>query len=241
MEAPPQALHHPFDRQDINEHLVLFVDSSRTLARMALVCPAWWRAARRAAGYRLRALAGHTGAVFALAVLPGGQLASGSDDSTVLVWEVGSGRLVRTLAEHTGEVMALAVLPAGGLLASGSEDNTVRVWEVGSGRLVRTLAGHTGPVMKLAVLPGGLLASGSDDSTVRVWEVGSGRLVRALTGHTGDVEALAGLPGGLLATLRAGRRTTRCGCGRWRAAGWCERWPGTPTRSRRWRGCRGAC
>ena len=34
---------HPFDRQDINEHLVLFVDSSKTLACTALVCPAWWR------------------------------------------------------------------------------------------------------------------------------------------------------------------------------------------------------
>ena len=52
---------HPFDREDINEHLVIFADDSKTLACMALVCPAWWRAARRAAGYRLRALAGHTG------------------------------------------------------------------------------------------------------------------------------------------------------------------------------------
>ena len=42
------------------EHLVHFVDDSKTLACMALVCPAWWRAARRAAGYRLRALAGLT-------------------------------------------------------------------------------------------------------------------------------------------------------------------------------------
>ena len=78
----------PFDRQDINEHLILFVDSSKTLARMALVCPAWWRAARRAAGYRLRALAGHTGYVRALAGLPGGLVASGSDDKTVAVWRV---------------------------------------------------------------------------------------------------------------------------------------------------------
>ena len=78
----------PFDRQDINEHLILFVDSSKTLARMALVCPAWWRAARRAAGYRLRTLAGHTSVVFALAGLPGGLLASGSGDRTVAVWRV---------------------------------------------------------------------------------------------------------------------------------------------------------
>ena len=84
----PQAP-HPFDRQDINEHLVLFVDSSRTLARMALVCSAWWRAAR----YRVRALAGHTSSVVVLASLSGGLVASGSADSTVRVLEVGSGRL----------------------------------------------------------------------------------------------------------------------------------------------------
>ena len=84
MAAPQHT--HPFDRQDINEHLVLFVDSSKTLACMALVCPAWWRAARRAAGYRLRALAGHTGEVNALAGLPGGLVASGSGDCTVAIW-----------------------------------------------------------------------------------------------------------------------------------------------------------
>ena len=127
--AAPQAP-HPFDRQDINEHLVLFVDSSKTLARMALVCPAWWRAARRAAGYRLRTLAGHISCtVYALAGLPGGLLASGSGDDTVRVWEVESGRLVRTLAGYTDEVRALAGLP-GGLVASGSHDNTVAVWRV---------------------------------------------------------------------------------------------------------------
>ena len=161
---------HPFDRQDINEHLVILVDSSEMLARMALVCPAWWRAARRAAGYRLRALAGHTDCVWASVSLPGGLVASGSLDQTVRVWKVGSGRLVRTLVGHTSFVFALAVLP-GGLLASGSYDKTVRVWEVESGRLVRTLAGHTSYVYALVGLPGGLLASGSGDETVFVWRI----------------------------------------------------------------------
>ena len=77
----------------------------------------------------VRTLAGHTGTVFALAGLPGGLLASGSDDMTVRLWEVESGRLMRTLAGHTGTVFALASLP-GGLLASGSGDETVAVWRV---------------------------------------------------------------------------------------------------------------
>ena len=70
-----------------------------------------------------------TGWVRAVVSLPGGLLASGSNDNTVRLWEVESGRLVRTLAGHTGYVNALAGLP-GGLLASGSADRNVAVWRV---------------------------------------------------------------------------------------------------------------
>ena len=82
-----------------------------------------------ASGRLVRTLAGHTDAVYALAVLPGGLLASASGDQTVLVWEAGSGRLMRTLAWHTGSVRALAGLP-GGLVAGGSHDSTVAVWRI---------------------------------------------------------------------------------------------------------------
>ena len=80
-------------------------------------------------GRLVQTLVGHTGIVSALAVLPGGLVASGLEDSTVRVWEVGSGRLLRTLAGHTNGVIALAGLP-GGLVASGSYDNTVAVWRI---------------------------------------------------------------------------------------------------------------
>ena len=107
--------------------------ASRLEYSQTTACGGWERCscaeAGGEAGYRLRTLAGHTSAVFALAGLPGGLLASGSLDNTVRVWEVESGRLVRTLAGHTDFVRALSGLP-GGLMASGSDDMTIAVWRI---------------------------------------------------------------------------------------------------------------
>ena len=72
----------------------------------------------------------HRHTVKALASLPGGLVASGSEDETVRVWEVGSGRLVRALAGHTGSIHALAVLPGGLVASAGSYDGAVVVWRV---------------------------------------------------------------------------------------------------------------
>jgi WD40 repeat protein len=66
--------------------------------------------------------------VTSLAVLPDGQLASGSADATVIVWDSATGERVLALAGHTGAVRELAVLP-GGRLASSSTDCTMRVWK----------------------------------------------------------------------------------------------------------------
>ena len=76
---------------------------------------------------------------------PTGQtLASGSDDTTVKLWEPASGKLLRTLEGHKSTVFSVAFDPTGQTLASGSLDNTVKLWERSSGKLLRTLEGHTG-------------------------------------------------------------------------------------------------
>jgi len=154
---------------------------------------------------------GHDDGVASIAFSPDGKLVLlGSDDATVRLWEVGSGRELRELKGHTGAVMSGAFSLNGGLVLSGSDDATVRLWELGSGRELHVLKGHTQAVYSVAFSPDGKLAlSSSDDATVRLWEVGSGRELRELKGHTGAVMNVAFSPDGELALSGSDDETVR--------------------------------
>ena len=155
-------------------------------------------AATRESPALVRNLAGHTEGVTACTVMPDGRHAvSASEDHTLKVWELGSGRAVATLAGHTGVVTACAVTPDGWHVVSASRDHTLKVWKLGSGCAVATLAGHTKEVTGCAVVPDGrYVVSASEDHTLKVWELGSGRAVATLAGHTDVVTACAVTPDG---------------------------------------------
>jgi WD40 repeat protein/transcriptional regulator with XRE-family HTH domain len=136
-----------------------------------------------ASGARLLAtLHGHTSAVWGMALDAEGQvLATGSEDGTVRLWEVPSGRALGTLQGHTSGVYSVALAATGQLLASGSADGTVRLWDLPSGRALATLQGHTGVVRGVALSAGGhLIASGGFDETVRLWEASSATCLQVL-------------------------------------------------------------
>ena len=98
-----------------------------------------------------------------------------SDDKSVKLWEVNSGRSLRALEGHTNGVWSVAFSPDGQTLASGSSDNSVRLWEVNTGRPIRTLEGNLGAVYAAGFAPNGkyLVAAGSA-GRLQFWDVETG-------------------------------------------------------------------
>jgi WD40 repeat protein len=145
-------------------------------------------------GTRLvRTLEGHSGYVRGVGLRGDGKLAvSVSNDETLTVWDVESGRVLRTLEGHTGPLNGVALSVDGKRAVSASNDKTLRVWDVESGRVLRVLEGHTGAVNGAALSKDGKYAvSASEDKTLKVWEVESARVLQTLRGHSGEVNGVA--------------------------------------------------
>lgn len=148
-------------------------------------------------------LKGHEHGVRALAFSTDGKtLATGSNDTTTLLWEVQAGRVKASLTDQGGSVLALAFSPDGQTLAVGSADHNVRLWNLASSRMLVVLSGHTDRVTSLAFSPDGqTLGSGSYDGTVRFWDLANNRCAAVLQEHRRGVLTLGFSPDGkILAT-----------------------------------------
>ena len=73
----------------------------------------------------------HADSVTALAMFPGGLLASGSADRSIRLWDVKVCAETARLEGGDHPVSALALL-ADGRLASGCSDGTIRIWDATS-------------------------------------------------------------------------------------------------------------
>ncbi|RNA10706.1 serine threonine kinase [Brachionus plicatilis] len=96
-------------------------------------------------------LKNHSGPINSLIVLKNGDLASGSADKTINIWNTDNGNKKLTLNNHSAGIWSLALLNNGDIV-SGSHDKSIKIWNTYDGSLKMNLAGHSSEVQSLAVL-----------------------------------------------------------------------------------------
>ena len=115
--------------------------------------------------------------ILGLAFSPdGSQLAIGSENATILLWETNGNNEPIILRKHTSNtnksvsVRNLVFSPNRKMLASGDSDNMVQLWDTDAGKLLTTLTGHINGITALTFSPdGNTLASASADGAVLFW------------------------------------------------------------------------
>ena len=154
--------------------------------------------------HKIKTLEGHKKEVLSVCFNPDGRRAvSGSDDATICVWDIGTGRCLQTICGHTSGINSVSVSTDGRSIISGSggllggEDCTVRLWDFETGQCLRTLEGHTRLVLSVCMSPDGRKAvSGSYDGDIRLWDLETGDCIRTMKGHTRGVSTVSLCPDG---------------------------------------------
>src|SRR5262249_2592243 len=128
----------------------------------------------------LHALKGHKGGVTCLAFNPADarQLASGSADKSVIVWDVEAGKELKTFADQ-GEVRSLSFSRGGSRLIAGGADKVARVWRVATWQpFVEPFVAHTDSVEAVGLLrvqtptgSGAAVVTAGLDGLLRLWMI----------------------------------------------------------------------
>ena len=139
-------------------------------------------------------------------------MASGSDDKTIRVWDVGAGTHEQTLAGHEEAVFALVA--CGQRLISSSKDKTVKVWSMATWACMQTVqayATESAQYIDSLAVSGATLVGGScsyphsdtEEYEARVWDLetleplhtlkqAAGQDVCGLTSDAGEVWGAGG-------------------------------------------------
>lgn len=97
-----------------------------------------WRLLYARMDRSIQTLTAHSKPVVGIAISKDGKLlATGSADSSIIIWDAVTYQIIRRIAAHKGQVTTLDFSPDGKTLISGSTDKSLRLWNVMDGTEIR--------------------------------------------------------------------------------------------------------
>lgn len=118
---------------------------------------------------QIQELKGHTAEISVLFQLTNGDIASGSWDKTLRIWDKKTGICKHELKGHGHYISCAAELPTGDII-SACVDGSLRIWDRQTGRCQSILEGHHSQVEKLLVLPNGNVISTDINLRLIIWK-----------------------------------------------------------------------
>ncbi len=127
---------------------------------------------------------GHTRAVKSVDFSHNGKfIISGSEDKTIKLWEVSSGRELRTYNGHQSIVNDVVFTPDDKILISASKDGQIYFWDVLTGNILKNYAQPNENILRLALSPNGnYLAVGSTGDNINVYDTRLDSIIYSVKG-----------------------------------------------------------
>jgi len=117
--------------------------------------------------------------------LKGDKLYTGSDDYSIKIWDIKTGKLLKNLkSAQGGAINALAIYK--NMLISASDDKTIFIRDIDTGKLLHILKGHKKAVTALKINHD-VLISASNDRTVILWSLKTFEKIKQLRGHSKSI------------------------------------------------------
>jgi WD40 repeat protein len=124
-------------------------------------------------------LYGHDTCINTIEVLSNQYMASGSDDPSIIIWDLKSYSIRKKFQQHTYRVVCMQKISSS-LIASGDGSGLIIIWNWLNGYLKYKLDGHSLQVNVLSVYDEKTLISVSSDKAIKFWDIPNGILFRTI-------------------------------------------------------------